>query len=136
MSDYEIGYGKPPKASQFKPGFSGNPKGRAKRQPAHLVEVISKVLDAPIRHQDGGHEKTSPVWELNLRMWIRRALLGDVDAALAVLNFWKRAGRSTASRHRIEVQDWPPDYPGQTAEEKTRDFERKRDAATVEWWAS
>lgn len=28
--DYKIGYGKPPKHSQFKKGRSGNPKGRAK----------------------------------------------------------------------------------------------------------
>jgi len=26
--DYEVGYGKPPKSGQFKPGESGNPKGR------------------------------------------------------------------------------------------------------------
>jgi len=28
MSEYKIGYGKPPKSSQFKRGKSGNPKGR------------------------------------------------------------------------------------------------------------
>ena len=28
---YAVGYGKPPKATQFKKGQSGNPKGRAKR---------------------------------------------------------------------------------------------------------
>jgi len=28
--DYEVGYGKPPKHGQFKPGQSGNPKGRPK----------------------------------------------------------------------------------------------------------
>ena len=27
---YEVGYGKPPKSTQFKPGRSGNPKGRTK----------------------------------------------------------------------------------------------------------
>ncbi|MBV1901270.1 MAG: hypothetical protein KUG56_06315, partial [Kordiimonadaceae bacterium] len=29
-TDYSIGYKKPPKANQFKPGQSGNPKGRPK----------------------------------------------------------------------------------------------------------
>ena len=28
--DYEIGYGKPPKQTRFKPGQSGNPRGRPK----------------------------------------------------------------------------------------------------------
>ena len=27
---YEVGYGRPPQAAQFKPGQSGNPKGRPK----------------------------------------------------------------------------------------------------------
>jgi len=30
MSDYEVGYKKPPRHSQFKPGNRGNPKGRGK----------------------------------------------------------------------------------------------------------
>ena len=31
-SDYETGFGKPPKHSQFKKGQSGNPKGRPKKR--------------------------------------------------------------------------------------------------------
>jgi Family of unknown function (DUF5681) len=30
MSKYKTGYGRPPKATQFKRGKSGNPKGRPK----------------------------------------------------------------------------------------------------------
>jgi hypothetical protein len=30
MSTYKVGYGKPPKAKQFRRGKSGNPKGRPK----------------------------------------------------------------------------------------------------------
>nr|WP_306262013.1 DUF5681 domain-containing protein [Pararhizobium sp. IMCC21322] len=29
-ADYEVGYAKPPQSSRFKPGMSGNPKGRPK----------------------------------------------------------------------------------------------------------
>ena len=28
---YEVGYGKPPKSTQFEKGVSGNPKGRPKK---------------------------------------------------------------------------------------------------------
>ena len=37
--DYQVGYGKPPRAGQFPPGKSGNPNGRPKGR-SSLYEVI------------------------------------------------------------------------------------------------
>ena len=85
MPDYEVGYGKPPEASWFKPGVSGNPKGRPRRRPTDLAAVVVGVLNAPIRHNENGQAKTAPGWELNLKMLVRRALGGDIDAAMAIL---------------------------------------------------
>ena len=135
MPDYEVGWGKPPKASQFKPGASGNPRGRPKRKPTDLATAITDVLNAPIRHQEAGQQRTSPGWELNLRMLIRSALQGDADAAMAVLTFWMKAQRKSSGKQRVEIEDWLPDYEGQTAEQKTREYARKRSAVAAEWWS-
>lgn len=135
MSDYGVGYGKPPKMSQFKPGVSGNPKGRPKNVPSDLATIILGVLEHPIRHRESGQEKTTPAWELNLMALVQRAVRGDVDAALAVLKLWIRAQHSKTGKQRVVIEDWLPDYPGQTAEDKTRDFARKQNASPTEWWS-
>ena len=45
MSDkYKIGYGKPPKHSQFKPGQSGNPRGRPKPKKSHLLTDFENIF--------------------------------------------------------------------------------------------
>lgn len=44
---YEVGYGKPPQHSRFKPGESGNGRGRpkgAKNLKTHLVEVLNEKI--------------------------------------------------------------------------------------------
>lgn len=43
--DYPVGYGKPPVATRFKPGQSGNPKGaKRKVRPSNLGEAIEIAL--------------------------------------------------------------------------------------------
>lgn len=44
--DYEVGYGKPPKHSQFPPGVSGN-KGRRKRAET-AGEIVARVRDETV----------------------------------------------------------------------------------------
>lgn len=45
--DYEVGYGKPPKHTQFMPGQSGN-KGRRKKRPETQAEIVARVRDEMI----------------------------------------------------------------------------------------
>ena len=46
--DYEIGYGKPPKARQWKKGQSGNLKGRPKTR-SDLIQDAAAILSEPVR---------------------------------------------------------------------------------------
>ena len=42
--DHEVGYGKPPKGGQFKPGKSGNPSGRPKGAKNKLPQEVKAMI--------------------------------------------------------------------------------------------
>lgn len=50
-NDDEIGKGEPPKMHQFKPGQSGNPKGRPKGS-KNVHHILSKILGEKITVTD------------------------------------------------------------------------------------
>ena len=47
QTDYEVGYGKPPKHTQFPKGQSGNPKGRPKKRKT-AKEVLEEAWQGEI----------------------------------------------------------------------------------------
>jgi len=137
MSDYDVGYGKPPKSGRFKPGVSGNPKGRPKRKLVPLAEIINNAINDPIKYREGRRTKFAPMRELSLKIVVDRAVGGDLEAAELAIKIRERAERyGDAGVDQIEVSGWLADYSGQTAEQKTRDLAMGRDAAPTEWWHS
>jgi hypothetical protein len=93
MASYGIGYGKPPPNGRFRPGVSGNPKGRPKRSPTPLAEIIRTVLNAPIEYRERGRTKVASYRELSLKMLVDKAISGDLDAAELALKILARAER-------------------------------------------
>ena len=51
-SDYDVGYGKPPKTNQFPKGQSGNPEGRPKHT-RNLKTDLLEELNEEIPIRDG-----------------------------------------------------------------------------------
>jgi hypothetical protein len=83
--DYPIGYGKPPKHTQFKPGQSGNPKGRPKGT-ANLATDLEEELSERILVTEGGKQSQITKQRAMLKTLFAKALKGDTRAASVLLN--------------------------------------------------
>jgi hypothetical protein len=126
----------PPKHSRFKKGVSGNPKGRPKRRKRQLVsEIISEVQNTPTAYREGGRTKLASRLELALKKLVNRALEGDARSAAELFALRTQAERNNGAKiENIIVEDWPPDFPGQTGAQKTRAHAREIETDPVGFW--
>ena len=79
------GYGKPPKAYQFKPGQSGNPSGRRKKLPEMSTLMSNELKRSRLITEDGKRLKVQTVTILAKRL-IDLALKGNIKALLIVMD--------------------------------------------------
>jgi hypothetical protein len=76
---YEIGYGKPPQYSRFKPGESGNKKGRPKGS-KNTYTLINEILDQKITLKENGQAIKISKRAAMLTQLINKGVKGDVKA--------------------------------------------------------
>jgi Family of unknown function (DUF5681) len=79
MSDYEVGYGKPPKQHQFKKGQSGHLKGRP-RGSRNLKTDLAEELGMRVTIREGGRTRKISVQQAALKRLLTKALNGDLRA--------------------------------------------------------
>ena len=78
-------YGRPPKDRQFKPGKSGNPKGRPKRSRNIATEILAE-LDRKITVREDGREIKLSKAEALAKSLVARALKGEMRAVGMLLS--------------------------------------------------
>jgi hypothetical protein len=83
--DDKVGYGRPPRHTRFKPGQSGNPRGRPKAARG-LKTNLETELGARMTIQINGEPVTASKLELALKTLTTRAAAGDLKAIRAVLD--------------------------------------------------
>lgn len=81
MSDYKVGYRKPPLHSRFKKGVCPNPKGRGARRPRRGIGVLREILNREVNYREGGIEKRASLFELMINRVTSDAMKGDLAAA-------------------------------------------------------
>ena len=89
VAHYEVGYKRPPKETQFKPGQSGNPNGRPKGA-RNLKTDLADELQERIVLREGGERRTVSKQRAMLKRLMERALNGDTRAASLIINMAAR----------------------------------------------
>jgi hypothetical protein len=114
----KVGYGQPPKRTQFKPGQSGNPKGRPRKGE---VDVVA-VLDEPVFVRQGGVTRKMPAFEAIVRKLVERALKdGKIAAALEFLHLCEkykalRLPPKPPASSVVVIRNWPFERWGELVE--------------------
>jgi hypothetical protein len=81
---YEVGYGKPPVATRFRKGRSGNPRGRPKGARG-IRTLLDEALGQEITISEGGRTSRISKREALILSLITKAIKGDMRAAAQTL---------------------------------------------------
>ena len=95
--DDEVGYGKPPKHTQFKKGQSGNPKGRPKHAKNFRTDMMEELLETiPVR--EGEHTFRISKQRALMKSLFAKGIKGETRAIIAAIELLIR----------IVGADWQP----------------------------
>ncbi len=122
--DYEVGYGKPPVDTRFRKGQSGNPSGKRKVPLTH-EQIVARELDRKITITEDGKKKRVTKREVIHMATIRKAMKGDLRAAVMVMELDKANYLSDQSEERTVftlVFEEEELRRQQMLEEQTRDW--------------
>ncbi|MEM9999797.1 MAG: DUF5681 domain-containing protein [Pseudomonadota bacterium] len=87
--DDKVGYKKPPKATQFKKGQSGNPKGRPKTRGSQQID-IEAILNADETVKSPGGNRKFDSRELQIRNVVPKALDGDFSSLVYLIELFEK----------------------------------------------
>lgn len=98
----QVGYRKPPEATRFKKGQSGNPEGRRKGS-LNVATVFARTLREKVVVNENGKRTTITKFEAAIKQFVNKAASGDLRALQLLVSL----SRETETRERQSQPNGP-----------------------------
>ena len=103
--DYEIGRGRPPKATQWKKGKSANPGGQSSPRPTGLLEIIDKLLLTHVKITiDGVSKRVTTLEAILERLW-KKGIENDRRALAVYIRYHELVPQEAGGTVQITFAD-------------------------------
>jgi hypothetical protein len=121
----DVGYGKPPKATRFRKGRSGNPKGRPSGE-ENLLAVFKRMATKRIKIKEGDKLRTITMADAIILQNYKAALQKDQIAMSNIVRLAEESGE-LIDRTDVKQVGMPAAFPIRSAsmEEFLAEFGRK-----------
>jgi hypothetical protein len=101
---YEVGFGKPPRNTQFRKGVSANPKGRPKKAPDFDHQLLGESKMFVTLNENGRRRRISKHAAV-IKQLINQAMKGDRYAARTYLDHYVRAFEKVALLEAAQTKE-------------------------------
>jgi Family of unknown function (DUF5681) len=102
--DNNVGYSRPPRAHQFKPGQSGNPKGRPKGAKNEST-ILREIFERKIASRSGTRLRRITILEGILLRITEDSLKGNTKSAAFLLNRYAAMVSGELQPHELSDDD-------------------------------
>jgi hypothetical protein len=105
MTNYEIGYGRPPRHTRYRKGESGNPRGRRPGRKNHKTELLEE-LSARVPITEHGRRRQVSMQTLIIKRMVADAAKGQPKAREQVLKLVDRIeGSESGNQDAASAQE-------------------------------
>ncbi len=102
-SGEKVGYGQPPRHSQFKPGVSGNPKGRPKGT-KNVMTIVHEIGSERVKFKHGDQDKEMTMIEaLVYKSFLRAINEGKIDLVKFLSSEYDRSVNSIETQAKLDA---------------------------------
>jgi hypothetical protein len=109
-----VGYGRPPKHTQFQKGNRAYLHRRGARARDDFAESVRATLTSKVKIREGGRKRTVTRLEANILALFDKAKRGDAVAASRLIDLHEASARGAGDGHMIiEVHNALPDANGE-----------------------